>query len=39
MSKHSMMKGLTSALMTVVCLFLFAGIGVAQTGGGGSPVQ
>ena len=29
-----MMKGLTSALMTVVCLFLFAGIGFAQTGGG-----
>ena len=32
MSKHSMMKGLASVLMTVVGLFLFAGIGFAQGG-------
>ena len=31
MSKHSMMKGLASVVMTIAGLFLFAGIGYAQT--------
>ncbi len=32
MSKHSMMKGLASVVMTLAGLFLFAGIGYAQGG-------
>jgi len=32
MSKHSMMKGLASVVMTLVGFFLFAGIGFAQGG-------
>ncbi len=34
MSKHSMMKGLASVVMTIAGFFLFAGIGLAQSGGG-----
>ncbi len=34
MSKHSMMKGLASVFMTLAGLFLVAGIGFAQSGGG-----
>ena len=33
MSKHSMMKGLASVVMTIAGFFLFAGIGLAQSGG------
>ena len=33
MSKHSMMKGLASVVMTIAGFFLFAGIGFAQPGG------
>ena len=33
MSKHSMMKGLASVVMTLAGFFLFAGIGHAQSGG------
>ncbi len=33
MSKHSMMKGLASVVMTLAGFFLFAGIGYAQSGG------
>lgn len=34
MSKHSMMKGLACLFMTMAGLFLFSGIGYAQSGGG-----
>lgn len=33
MSKHSMMKGLATVLMTIAGLFLSAGIGYSQPGG------